>query len=82
MIGGGEVAARGQRVGVVATLGSLPAGQGLLVVRQRLLDSPRRVIGVGEVAARGQRVRMVAAQDAFAAGEGPLVLGDGVLDPA
>ena len=62
LIGGGEIALRGQGAGVIGAQQPLTGGEGLLVERDRLGDPARVLIGVGEVVPRGQRVRMVGAQ--------------------
>jgi hypothetical protein len=55
-VGGGEVAAGGERVGMVGPEDPLPAGQSSLEVRKGLAEPANRQAHASELAARGQRL--------------------------
>jgi hypothetical protein len=72
-VGGGEVVARAQGVGVLRAQDAFAGGQDLLVQGNRLIEAARVLIGESEVVARVQNAGVVRAQDAFAGGQDLLV---------
>ena len=53
LVGGGQVVADGQGVGVVVAEDPQPVGKGLLMQRDGAVQVTRGLVGVGEVAAGG-----------------------------
>jgi hypothetical protein len=80
-VGGGEVVAGGQGVGVGVAQDPLAVGEGALVQRDGLVQPPGGLVGAGEVVAGGQGVGVGVAQDPLAVGEGALVQRDGLVQP-
>ena len=82
LVGGGEVAPRGQGVGVVGPQHAQAVGQGPLVQVDGLVESARSLVSGSEVVARGEGVRVVGPQEVLAVGQGPLEQGDGLFEPS
>ena len=74
LVGGGEVIAGDQGVGVGFAQEPLVVGEGALVQRDGLLEPPGVLVGVGEVVAGGQGVGVGFAQEPLAIGEGALAI--------
>jgi len=75
-VGGGEIAPRVQRVGVIRAEDPLPVGQGPLQQRDRLGGPARGLVGGGQVIPRGHGARVIRAQHPLEGGQGLLVQRD------
>jgi hypothetical protein len=77
LVGGGEVVAAGQRLGVVGAEGPLTVVEGLLEQRDGPPGVSGRLVGGGEVVAARQRLGVVGAKDPLTIVEGLLEQRDG-----